>query len=60
MPQLYAFINNGAKTRRKQKKGERKMSRKNFCAFAEMESETLISLQSNSIVSSGFNRTQMM
>lgn len=61
MPQLYAFINNGAKKEeKKQKKRQKKNDLENFCAFAEMKSETLISLQSNSIVSSGFNRTQMM
>lgn len=68
MPQLYAFINNGAKRKTKNKgrdswveKGRRrKMIRrtKTFALLVEMKSETLISLQSNSIVSSGFNRAQ--
>lgn len=49
---MLAFINNGARKKRKGKK------KNELETFVEVKSETLISLQSNSIVSSGFNRTQ--
>lgn len=49
---MCAFINNGAKQKGKGKK------KNELETFVEVKSETLISLQSNFIVSSGFNRTQ--